>query len=175
MTTDLRYPVGPFSAPARFDAAQRTASIASLAEAPARFRLAVAGLSDAQLDTPYRPEGWTVRQLVHHVADSHMNAYLRTKFALNEDNPTIRPYAEAVWAEMVEARTAPVALSLDLIDALHGRWVLCLRTIEDGQWARTMLHPERGPMTVDTLVALYDWHSRHHIAHITGLRSRMGW
>jgi hypothetical protein len=175
MPADLRYPVGAFSAPAHLDSTDRVAAIRMLAEAPALFRLAVAGLDDAQLDTPYRPGGWTCRQVVHHVADSHMNAYLRTKFALAEDNPTIKPYAEAVWAELADARGAPVALSLDLIEALHSRWVICLRAIGEDGWKRTLLHPDRGPMTLDDLVALYEWHSRHHLGHITDLRARMGW
>lgn len=175
MTSDLRYPVGDFAAPAAFTPAFRATALTTLTEAPARFRLAVAGLSDAQLDTPYRPGGWTSRQVVHHVVDSHLNAYLRTKFALSEDNPTIKPYPEAVWAEFVDARTAPVAVSLDLLDALHTRWVMLLRSLTDGQWTRTLLHPERGPMTLHDVLALYEWHCRHHTAHITALRARDGW
>lgn len=172
---DLRYPVGPFITPSPFTAAHRASAIRTLAELPARMRLAVAGLSDQQLDTPYRPEGWTVRQVVHHTADSHINAYLRTKFALSEDNPTIKPYPEAVWAEMPDATSAPVSMSLALLDALHGRWVMQLRTLSDAQCSRTLLHPERGPMSIDDVLAMYDWHSRHHTAHITTLREREGW
>ncbi len=172
---DLRYPVGPFAASPAFTAAERAAAVKTLAEAPARLRLACAGLADAQLDTPYRPGGWTVRQVVHHVVDSHINAYLRTKFALSDDHPTIRPYPEAIWAEMTDARTAPVALSLDLLDALHGRWVMLLRSLGPEQFARTLLHPERGSMTVDDVLAMYEWHSRHHTAHVTALREREGW
>lgn len=175
MTTDLRYPVGTLSPPSPFTAAHRAAAIQTLAEAPARLRLAVAGLTDAQLDTPYRPDGWTNRQVVHHVVDSHVNAYLRTKFALSEDHPTIKPYAEAVWAEMADGRTAPVSMSLNLLDALHGRWVMLLKSLAPEQFARTLQHPERGPMTIDDVLAMYEWHSRHHTAHITGLRARMGW
>ena len=173
--SDLRYPVGPFDAAAPFGAAARTTAIRTLAELPARMRLACAGLSDAQLDTPYRPEGWTVRQVVHHTADSHINAYIRLKFAVSEDNPTIKPYAEAVWAEMADARTAPVSMSLNLLDALHGRLVLLLRSLEPAAFARTLFHPERGAMTIDDYLKLYDWHSRHHTAHITALREREGW
>ena len=172
---DLRYPVGPFEAPAALSAADRATAIRTLAELPARMRLAVAGLSDAQLDTPYRPDGWTVRQVVHHTADSHVNAYIRLKFALSEDNPTIKPYAEAVWAEMLDARTAPVAVSLDLLEALHVRLVMLLRGLPVEAFARTLFHPERGAMTVDDYLALYDWHSRHHTAHVTALRAREGW
>jgi DinB superfamily len=172
---DLRYPVGPFAPSVPFTAARRAAAIATLAEAPARLRLAVSGLSESQLDTPYRPDGWTVRQVVHHVADSHINSYLRTKFALSDENPTIRPYPEQIWAEMADGKTAPVALSLDLLDALHSRWVMLLRSLDTSQFARTLVHPDRGAMTLDDVLDLYDWHSRHHVAHITSLRAREGW
>lgn len=172
---DLRYPVGDFTATPTFTAADRAAAITTLTEAPARLRLACAGLSDGQLDTPFRPGGWTVRQVVHHVADSHINAYLRTKFALSDDNPTVRPYPEAIWAEMSDGRTAPVSMSLNLLDALHGRWVMLLRSLTAAQFARTLLHPERGTMTIDDVLAMYEWHSRHHTAHITALREREGW
>ncbi len=173
--SDLRYPIGPLVTTTPMAPAQRAAAIAVLAEAPARFRLACAGLTDAQLDTPYRPEGWTVRQVVHHVADSHINAYLRTKFALSDDNPTIRPYPEAIWAEMADGRLAPVSMSLDLLDALHGRWVMLLQSMAPELFARTLMHPERGPMSIDDVLAMYEWHSRHHTAHITALREREGW
>ncbi|MGD9903608.1 MAG: YfiT family bacillithiol transferase [Vicinamibacterales bacterium] len=172
---DLRYPVGEFAPPSTFTAADRAAAIRTLAELPARLRLACAGLGDAQLDTPYRPDGWTVRQVVHHTADSHTHAYIRLKFALTEDNPTIKPYAEAVWAELTDARSAPVAWSLDLLDALHARLVTVLRGLDAPAFARTLFHPERGAMTLDAYLALYEWHSRHHTAHITALRAREGW
>jgi hypothetical protein len=172
---DLRYPVGPFTATVPFSPAQRAAAITVIAEAPARLRLAVAGLTEDQLDTPYRPDGWTVRQAVHHVADSHLNAYLRTKFLLSEDHPTITPYPEQIWAEMADGRTAPVTTSRDLIDALHSRWVLLLRSLAPSQFARTLLHPERGPMTLDDVLDMYTWHCRHHTAHVTALREREGW
>ena len=172
---DLRYPIGPFVEPATFTASDRAAAIRTLAELPARLRLACAGLSDGQLDTPYRPGGWTVRQVVHHTADSHVNAYIRLKFALAETNPTIKPYDEAVWAEMLDARTAPVALSLDLLEALHARLVMTLGSLPPEAFARTLFHPERGAMTVDSYLALYDWHSRHHTAHVSALREREGW
>ena len=175
MTTDLRYPVGPLTTKAPFTAADRGAALTVLAEAPARLRLAVSGLTDRQLDTPYRPGGWTVRQVVHHVFDSHVNAYLRTKFALSDDGTTIKPYPEAVWAEMADSRTGPVTLSLTLLDALHERWLIVLRSVEPAQWARTIVHPERGSMTLDDVLAMYEWHSRHHAAHITALRAREGW
>jgi hypothetical protein len=175
LATDLRYPAGEFVAPAAFSPADRAAAIRTLAELPARLRLACAGLTDAQLDTPYRPEGWTVRQVVHHTADSHTHAYIRLKFALSEDNPTIKPYAEAVWAEMADARSAPVSWSLDLLDALHARLVLVLGGLEPATFARTLYHPERGAMSIDDYLALYEWHSRHHTAHVTALRAREGW
>ncbi len=172
---DLRYPVGEFVPVTSLTAAERAAAVTTLAELPARLRLACAGLDDAQLDTPYRPGGWTVRQVVHHTADSHTHAYIRLKFALTEDNPTIKPYAEAVWAEMPDARSAPVGWSLDLLEALHARMVVALRSLEPAAFARTLFHPERGAMTVDHYLALYDWHSRHHTAHVTALRAREGW
>lgn len=172
---DLRYPVGPFVAPAFFSTADRATALTTLAELPAGMRLACAGLTEAQLDTPYRPDGWTVRQVVHHTADSHLHAYARLKFAVSEDNPTIKPYAEAVWAEMSDARSAPVALSLDLLEALHGRLVWLLRSLAASDFSRTLVHPERGAMSIDDYLALYDWHSRHHTGHITALRAREGW
>lgn len=173
---DLRYPIGPFDpSPASYSSADRAAAIRTLAELPARLRLAVSGLTDAQLDTPYRPDGWTVRQVVHHTADSHINAYIRLKFAISEDHPTIKPYAEAVWAEMVDGKSLPVSVSLDLLEALHTRLVTLLRSLPAEAFARTLFHPERGSMTVDDYLALYDWHSRHHTAHVTALRAREGW
>jgi uncharacterized damage-inducible protein DinB len=172
---DLRYPVGPFVAPTSFSTADRTRAIATLAEFPARLRLACAGLSDAQLDTPYRPGGWTVRQVVHHTADSHMHAYARLKFAVSEENPTIKPYDEVSWAAMPDARLAPVELSLGLLDGLHARLVWTLRSLAEADFARRLFHPERGGMSVDDYLALYDWHSRHHTAHVTALRDREGW
>lgn len=172
---DPRYPIGPFAAPSTFTPADRASAIRTLAELPARLRLACAGLTDRQLDTPYRPGGWTVRQVVHHTADSHVNAYIRLKFALAEANPTIKPYDEAVWAEMLDARTAPVSLSLDLLEALHARLVLLLGGLPADAFARTLFHPERGAMSIDDYLALYDWHSRHHTAHVTALRAREGW
>jgi DinB superfamily len=172
---DLRYPVGKFDWQAPVAPEMRPGLIAELAAAPDVFRQAVAGLNDAQLDTPYRPDGWTVRQVVHHVADSHMNSYIRLRLALTEDEPTIKPYLEAKWAELHDARTAPVAISLQLIDTLHQRWVDLLASMTDSDFARVFRHPERGLMRLDTNLALYAWHSRHHAAHITSLRARMGW
>ena len=171
---DLRYPIGQFQAPAAATPELRRAWIDTIAAAPARYRDAVRGLSDAQLDTPYRPEGWTVRQVIHHVADSHMNSFIRFRLALTEDEPTIKPYDEAKWALLKDA-AEPVEVSLALIDNLHHRWVVMLRAIEEDDFARTLRHPASGLMNLDTLLALYAWHSRHHEAHITRLSDRLGW
>ena len=172
---DPRFPVGKFQRDVEATPERRREWIESIAETPARFRAAVEGLSDEQMDTPYRDGGWTVRQVVHHVADSHMNAYLRTKFALSEDNPTIKPYPEQIWAEMTDGRTAAVTTSLDLIEALHTRWVMLLQSLTPAHFARTLLHPERGPMSLDDVLDLYSWHCRHHTAHVTARREREGW
>jgi uncharacterized damage-inducible protein DinB len=153
----------------------REMQLSTLAELPEAMRAAVAGLNDPQLDTPYREGGWTVRQLVHHVADSHGQMAGRVKLALTEDNPTIKPYDEKGWAELPDARTLPVEPSLAILDGLHLRLLVILRSLSEEQWARTYVHPERGPMTLAQTLALYDWHSRHHVAHVTQLRKRMGW
>jgi hypothetical protein len=172
---DPRYPIGEFHAPAVVDAALRAALIEQIAAAPAALRAAVAGLDAVRLDTPYREDGWTVRQVVHHLPDSHLNAYVRFKLALTEDEPTIRPYDQARWAETPEARTGDVAVSLALLDALHGRWVTLMHSLPEAAFARTFVHPESGLWTLDRLLPLYAWHGRHHVAHITTLRERMGW
>lgn len=174
-TTDLRYPIGRAQRARSLGAEARRAAIDTIAEAPARLRAAVTGLSDAQLDTPYREGGWTVRQLVHHVADSHMQAFIRTRYALAERDITITPYDEAAWAELPDMRAMPVTTSLALLDALHARWVHLLRATDAGEFSRTIKHPENGEMTVDDLLTVYEWHGRHHTAHVTGLRERMGW
>lgn len=171
---DLRYPIGPFRSPGALAPEARASAIAELADAPAHLRAAVSGLPDARLDTPYRPDGWTVRQVVHHLPDSHVNSYVRLKLALTEDAPLIRPYDEARWAMLPDAG-APVALSLDLLEHLHARWVYLWRRLTDADWARTLRHPELGVMRVDELLAFYAWHGRHHVAHITSLRLREGW
>ena len=155
--------------------AQRSGCIADIAAAPAGLRRAVRGLDDRQLDTPYRLGGWTVRQVVHHVPDSHLNAYTRFKLACTEPTPAIKTYDEARWAELPEARTAPIDVSLALLDSLHRRWVLFLESLGPADFARTLRHPEWGTPTVDELLAHYAWHGRHHTAHITALRERMGW
>lgn len=172
---DLRYPIGRMERKSSLTSPERRAAIDAIAAAPAALRAAVKGLTDAQLDTPYRPEGWTVRQLVHHVADSHMNAYTRFRLALTEDNPTIKPYDEAAWAELSDARSLPIGVSLELLDRLHERLVHLLRATKDTDFQRTLHHPENGPMTMDSLLAVYAWHGRHHVAHVTALRERMQW
>lgn len=173
--TDLRFPIGPFSYAGPSTPEQRQQSIADLAGAPAQLRAAVAGLTDAQLDTPYRPEGWTVRQLVHHLPDSHLNAYARFRLALTEEQPTIKPYDEKRWAELPDARTMPPEPSLALLAGLHTRWVNLLWAMPAEDFARTVRHPESGLHTLDRMLALYAWHGLHHVAHITSLRQRQGW
>ena len=174
--TDLRYPIGPFSFDGAMTDAGRAGCVARIAAAPTRLRAAVAGLNDPQLDTPYRPGGWTVRQVVHHVPDSHLNAYVRMRLALTEDTPTIKPYDEKRWAELPDARTLPVDISLGLLEGLHARWVPLLKGIDASQGARQVRHPEHGRlMSLDELVALYAWHGEHHVAHVTSLRERMRW
>jgi len=176
MTDDLRFPIGEFRYQGPATAADRRDRIEQIEQAPAALRAAVRGLTDAQLDTRYRPGGWTVRQVVHHVPDSHLNAMTRFKLALTEDTPTIKPYDEARWAELGDVRATPVETSLRLLEALHERLVILLRSLEPAQFQRTLFHPERNAvMTLDELLALYAWHGRHHAAHISGLRQREGW
>jgi uncharacterized damage-inducible protein DinB len=171
---DHRYPIGRFAMPAEVTGAFRSECIEQIAEAPARLREAVADLTDEQLDTPYRPQGWTIRQLVHHVADSHLNAYTRIRLALTEDQPTIKPYDQARWATLADT-SLPVALSLQLLDALHARWVHLVRAVDEPAFERAFVHPEDGRITLDEALARYAWHGRHHTAHVTALRRRMGW
>ena len=173
--TDLQYPIGKLERKTMLADVERRGLIQHIADAPANMRKAVAGLSTGQLDTPYRPGGWTVRQVVHHVADSHMNAYIRMKLALTESQPTIKAYNEKLWAELHDVKTVPVEASLTLLESLHGRWVVLMRSLSPGDFARTLIHPVQGVSTVDSLVNLYGWHGRHHVAHITSLRDRMGW
>ena len=172
---DLRYPIGEFKFEAPLAQDQRQALIEKIEQTPARMRAAVADLNDEQLDTPYRPEGWNVRQVVHHVPESHLNAYIRFKLAITEDEPTIKPYFEDRWAELDDARQAPIAPSLDLLDALHSRWIWFLRSLKPEDFQRTFRHPELGVVSLDKNIALYAWHGQHHVAHITSLRERMGW
>lgn len=171
---DPRFPVGHFTAPAAISPGVRNDAIATLAELPEQLRNAVDGLSAAQLGTPYRDGGWTVRQVVHHIADSHMNAVIRVKLSLTEDWPTVKPYDEAAWANLHDV-VAPVEWSLELVESLHARWVLLLQSLNEEQWTRGCNHPQNGPMTVERSTLLYAWHSRHHVAHITHLRGRENW
>jgi len=171
---DLRFPIGRFTKLESLSPELRERAIREIEAAPAALRRAVAGLTDAQLDTPYREGGWTVRQVAHHVPDSHMNAVIRMKLALTEDNPIIRPYDQDRWARLGDT-TAPVEASLALLEGVHRRWVQLLRTLSEADFARPYRHPDDGPMRVDQLVALYAWHGKHHTGHITGLRERMGW
>jgi hypothetical protein len=171
---DLRFPIGRADRRSSLTPAERRFAIDALAVAPQALRAAVRGFTDAQLDTPYRPGGWTVRQLVHHVADSHLNAYIRFKLGLTEENPTIKPYDQDAWVTLADSSLAP-AVSLDMLDDLHARLVTLLRAIPDDAFARTIQHPENGPMTLDSMLGIYAWHGRHHTAHITSLRDRMGW
>jgi hypothetical protein len=175
MEADLRYPIGKFQRPESLTEEQRRELIDAIAAAPAGMSAAVAGLSAAQLDTPYRPGGWTIRQLVHHVPDSHMNAYTRFKLALTENEPTIKPYDEKRWAELADAKSA-IEPSLALLGNLHERWVLLLRSLGPSNWARKFRHPEHDAlMSLDAALAMYAWHGRHHVAHITSLRERNSW
>lgn len=171
---DLRYPIGKHVPVASLTPAERATCIAQIAATPENFRRAVAGLTDAQLDTPYRPGGWTVRQLAHHVPDSHMNAYIRFKLGLTEDTPAIKTYEEKDWATTPET-AAPIAMSLDLLTALHVRWVTLLRSMTAADFSRAIKHPDWGTPSLDSLLALYAWHGGHHTAHVTTLRKRMGW
>jgi DinB superfamily len=172
---DPKYPVGKFAAPATITPDDRTNAIATLAELPEQLRNAVEGLNAAQLNTPYRDGGWTVRQLVHHIADSHMNAFLRVRLALTEDWPMITAYNEKAWALLTDSTGAPVAWSVALIENVHARWVMLLESLTDEQWRRGFRHPERGPSTLEMATLLYAWHSQHHVAHIKRLREARGW
>jgi uncharacterized damage-inducible protein DinB len=173
---DVRYPVGKFEGRGTpLTADERKKLIGEIAAAPQRMRDAVRGLDDNQLDTPYREGGWTVRQVVHHVPDSHVNAYIRLKFALTEEQPTIKPYDEAAWAMLPDSKRTPIEISLTLLESLHTRWTTLMNAMAPQDFARKFTHPAHGLMSLDWLVAMYAWHSRHHVAHITTLRERMKW
>lgn len=173
---DPRYPIGTFQAPATIDAEMRRDHLERIESLPLDLRNAVVGLDDAQLDTPYREGGWTLRQVVHHVADSHMNAFTRHKLALTEETPTIRPYDQTRWAELPDARTAPIGMSLAMLDAIHARWTHMLRALAPEHFERRFHHPEMGKtISLDVNLALYAWHGAHHVAHINRLRERKGW
>ncbi|HEX9198327.1 MAG TPA: bacillithiol transferase BstA [Acidobacteriaceae bacterium] len=172
---DPKYPIGQFNSPETVTPHDRMAAIAAIAAMPAKLSEAIDGLNREQLDTPYREGGWTVRQLVHHVADSHMNAFVRVRLAMTEDWPVITAYDEKAWAMLQDSLAAPMAWSLTLLANLHARWVMLLESLTDEQWQRGFRHPERGPSTVESATLLYAWHSQHHVAHITRLRERKGW
>lgn len=172
---DLAYPIGKFLRPEKISAEDRSRYLLDLEAAPRIYRESIRGLDDSQLDTPYRPGGWTVRQVIHHVPDSHLHSYSRFKYALTEEDPMIKPYPEDKWAELPDSRTMPVEPSLQMLEGLHARWVALLSSLSDAQWKRTFRHPEMGSMPLDVTLALYSWHSRHHAAHIRGLRDRSNW
>jgi hypothetical protein len=172
---DVRYPLGPFLKPESSSAEDREIWIRQIESAPDELRAAVEDLDEEQLDTPYRDGGWSVRQLVHHVPDSHMNSYVRLKLALTEDEPVIKPYDEARWADLADSRVVPVEVSLALLEALHERWVRLLESMTAGEFQRAFRHPETGLWRLDQWTALYAWHGRHHVAHVAALRERMGW
>src|ERR1700741_707703 len=175
MMTDLRYPIGKFHFDGPPSEKQKDTLINDIAQAPANLRSSIKSLSQQQLDTPYRPDGWTVRQVVHHVPDSHLNAYIRFKLALTEEEPTIKHSAEDRWARFADTSATPVEVSLSLLDSLHDRWVRLLRSLQPEDWKRTFRHPELGLVSLEKNLAIYAWHGRHHVAHITSLRQRNGW
>ena len=175
MTSDPRFPIGKFQYGGAPTPAQREGFIGDIEQAPAALRAVIDGLTAAQLSTPYRPGGWTVRQVIHHVPDSHMNAYVRFKLALTEDAPTIKTYAEDRWAELADTKSTPIKVSLMLLESLHDRWVHLLRSMKPEEWKREFRHPELGVVPLEKNVALYAWHGKHHVAHVAELRKRMGW
>lgn len=172
---ELKYPIGKFHFEKEFTPENRQGWIADIEQLPGQLREAVKGFTAAQLETPYRPGGWTLRQVVHHLADSHVHSYIRFRFGLTEQEPTIKPYDEARWAELADAKSAPLELSLAMLEGIHGRWVALTKTMSPADFSRVLLHPERGQLSLGQLLNLYSWHSRHHLAHITGLRRRSGW
>jgi uncharacterized damage-inducible protein DinB len=174
MSEDLSYPIGKYEKDTKITAEQRKQFISAIAELPNALRKSVENLSEEQLDTPYRPGGWTVRQVVHHVGDSHLNSLIRFKLALTENNPTIRPYAEDLWAETAEYRM-PIDVSLNLIESLHERWTKLLESFSDEDFSKTLTHPDSGIWTLEDFLGMYAWHSKHHTAHINNLKKRNNW
>jgi len=172
---DPRYPIGKFEMPKEVTPARRQQAIGEIAATPMKLRAAVKGLNDAQLDTPYRESGWTVRQVVHHVPDSHLNAYIRLKLALTEEKPTIKPYDQEAWAGLADSKSVPIEVSQTLLDSVHTRWDHLWRSLKPEHFARVFVHPDHGERTVDWLLFLYEWHGKHHTAHITELRKQKGW
>lgn len=173
--TDPRYPLGRFTPDPQPTPESRSRHIAAISLLPKLMRQAVAGLKADQLDTPYREGGWTVRQVVHHVPDSHLNAYIRFKLAITESNPTIKPYDETAWARLKDSELTPIEVSLTLLESLHARWTVLLQSLTSDDFQRKLIHPDSGPHDADWLLQLYSWHGNHHLAHITGLKERMGW
>ncbi|HTR80415.1 MAG TPA: putative metal-dependent hydrolase [Bacteroidota bacterium] len=173
--SDLRYPIGKFQPKEHIDDAARQEAIRHIAETPSNLKAAIKGLTEQQINTPYRDGGWTIRQVVHHLPDSHLNSYVRMRLALTENEPTIKPYEERLWAELYDAKNAPVAPSVQMLESLHERWVMLLRSLGPTDFSRTFRHPENGVRNIDWLLQLYSWHGRHHVAHITSLRERMKW
>lgn len=175
MEKDLRFPIGKFVRGAKPTEEERRQWIEIMSEAPTHLSAAVAGLTAEQLDTPHRLGGWTLRQTVHHMADSHMNSFVRCKLALSEDEPLVPPFSGAIWAELPDAKSASVDASLAIFNGLQERWVVQLRSLRHGDWERNFLHPQMGMMTIESLLELYQWHCRHHVAQISSLRERSGW
>ena len=173
--SDLSFPIGRFTYAGSPSESEKQHFIDDISGLASDLRKAIAGLSQQQLDTPYRPGGWTVRQVVHHIPDSHMNAYIRFKLALTEDEPTIKPYEQQLWADLADTKSTPIEVSLTLLDSLHERWVQLLRSFTATDWKRTFRHPELGVVSLEKNLALYAWHGRHHVAHVTELRKRSGW
>lgn len=173
--SDPRYPIGRFTPDANPTPASRSRHINEIGALPSRMRQAVAGFSAKQLDTPYREGGWTVRQVIHHVPDSHLNAYIRLKLALTENKPTIKPYDEGAWARLKDVELTPIDVSLNILEAIHSRWVVLLRTLEPADFAREFNHPEAGVKNLGWLLEIYSWHGNHHLAHITTLKETSGW
>ena len=173
--SDPRYPIGKLELPKEVTAARRQQAITEIASTPVKIRAAIAGLGDPQLDTPYRDGGWTVRQVVHHVPDSHLNAFLRLKMTLTEEKPTIKTYEESQWAELADGKSAPIEDSLKLLDALHARWDRVWQSLKPEHFSRPLIHPDSGEKNIDWLLFLYEWHGKHHTAHITELRKSKGW
>lgn len=172
--TDLRYPIGHFEHTGDVTPADRERWIDDIEALPEALRQAVDGISEAALDTPYRPDGWTLRQVIHHIPESHLNAYVRVKWTLTEEEPTIKAYNEAAWSELPDVGIVPIGISVDLLTSLHARWTMLLRTLSDAEWNRTFIHPETGLQRLDLTIGSYAWHGRHHLAHITTTLGQMG-
>jgi hypothetical protein len=173
--TDLRYPIGKFKAPEQYTEEIIHNYIKEIEETPANLRKVVEGLTDEQLDTPYREDGWKIRQVIHHLPDSHMNAYIRIKLALTEGQPVIKPYEEDLWAELKDSFLTPVSTSLDLLTLLHERWVILLKSLDEEDLERTYMHPDHGLVNLKYVLGIYSWHGRHHTAQIEELKKRKGW